>query len=66
MRAGAPAGSAGDCESVYMSRVLRDGPRRWPLRMTFFLNRNYLKGRDGDSISAVLATAGDDVSLLVR
>ena len=30
------------------------------------MRRNYLKGRDGDHINAVLATAGYNFSLLLR
>jgi transposase, IS5 family len=30
------------------------------------MNRNYLKGREGDRINAVLAAAGYDFGLLLR
>jgi IS5 family transposase len=30
------------------------------------MNRNYLKGRDGDRVNAVLAAAGYNFSLLLR
>jgi transposase, IS5 family len=47
-------------------QIKREFKRRATMKGDHRMGRNYLKGRDGDRINAVLAAAGYNFSLLLR